>query len=102
VLKGAAGANALPDPNLVQTILEARRRLALYTNPHRPMTISEIASREAVNLGDVSRSLQLAFLAPDIVEAILDGRQPVSLTATQLRRLENLPLCWDEQRVLFR
>jgi DNA invertase Pin-like site-specific DNA recombinase len=102
VLKGAAGANALPDPNLVQTILEARRRLALYTNPHRPMTISEIASREAVNLGDVSRSLQLAFLAPEIVEAILDGRQPVSLTATQLRRLENLPLCWDEQRVLFR
>jgi DNA invertase Pin-like site-specific DNA recombinase len=101
VLKGAAGADALPDPNLVQTILEARRRLALYVDPGRPMTISEIASRESVNVGDVSRSLQLAFLAPGIVERILDGRQPVSLTATRLRRLDKLSSTWEEQRAQF-
>ena len=98
MLKGAAGTDALPDPNLVRSILDARRRLGLYTDPTKPMTISEIASREGADVGDVSRSLQLAFLAPDIVEAILDGRQPVDMTANRLRRLENLPLTWNEQR----
>lgn len=37
-----------------------------------------------------------AFLAPDIVELILAGRQPVELTLNKL--LENLPLDWVEQR----
>ena len=37
-----------------------------------------------------------AFLAPDIVEAILDGRQPADLTVQKL--LRSLPLAWAEQR----
>ena len=47
---------------------------------------------------DVSRSLQLAFLAPDLVEAILDDTQPIALTAERLKRAGELPLLWDEQR----
>ena len=42
------------------------------------------------------RVLQCAFLAPDIVEAILDGRQPADLTVQKL--LCRLPLDWAEQR----
>jgi hypothetical protein len=53
--------------------------------------------REGADVADVSRSLQLAFLAPDLVETILDGTQPVALTSEQLKRA-GLPLLWEEQR----
>lgn len=46
----------------------------------------------------MSRVLPLAFLAPDIVEAIIDGQQPVELTVTALRRGPELPASWDAQR----
>jgi hypothetical protein len=47
----------------------------------------------------VSKVTDCAFLAPDIVEAILDGRQPRDLTFAKLRR--HIPLDWNEQRNLF-
>ncbi len=45
--------------------------------------------------------MKLAFLAPDIVQAILEGRQPVDLTAARLMRLSNLPASWEDQRRLL-
>jgi site-specific DNA recombinase len=45
----------------------------------------------------VSRVLQCAFLAPDIVEAILDGRQPSNLSLERLTG-SGLPLSWIVQR----
>ncbi|SLN77039.1 recombinase family protein [Oceanibacterium hippocampi] len=57
-----------------------------------------IAREEQVTGSYVSRFLKLAFLAPDIVEAILDGRHPVDLTAERLLVHQDLPLSWDEQR----
>ncbi len=50
--------------------------------------------------GDVSRCLPLAYLAPDIVETILQGRQPVELTVLRLKRTR-LPPSWVEQRCLL-
>ncbi len=47
------------------------------------------------------RLARLAFLAPDIVTAILDGTQPPSLTARQLLRAAEVPLSWSEQRRIF-
>ena len=44
----------------------------------------------------VSRVLRLTLLAPEIVEAILDGRQPAELQLDDL--LEGFPLAWDGQR----
>ncbi len=61
-------------------------------------SISQIAQDEQVSGSYVSRVLRLAFLAPDIVEAIMDGRHPVDLTAERLLIHENLPLNWREQR----
>jgi site-specific DNA recombinase len=44
---------------------------------------------------------RLAFLSPEITTAILDGRQPVQLTAERLSRLADLPLDWSEQRTVL-
>ena len=61
----------------------------------------KLARRDGIDPGDVSRILPLALLAPDIVEAILSGRQPIDLTATRLKRIPNLPLAWAAQRQLL-
>ena len=56
-------------------------------------------AREAkVEDGEISRVLALAFLAPDPIEAILSGNQPIELTARHLKRLKPLPLAWTDQR----
>ena len=48
----------------------------------------------------IRRLVNLAFLSPHLVEAILQGRQPIALTATRLTELD-LPLDWSEQRTLL-
>ena len=58
-------------------------------------TIEELARREQVNRGYMSRVLRLTLLAPDLVEAILDGRQPAELRLEDL--LEGFPLEWITQ-----
>ena len=45
--------------------------------------------------------LRIAYLAPDIVAAILDGRQPVQLNRQRLARATNLPLDWHGQRQML-
>jgi hypothetical protein len=63
-------------------------------------TVSEWASAEKLNSSYVSRVLRLTLLAPDIVEAILDGRRAVTLRLGRLPR--PAPVEWDEQRQVFR
>ncbi len=57
--------------------------------------ISEMAAVERLDRGYLGRILQLTLLAPDIVEAILDGRQPPELGLPGL--MEPLPAEWSEQ-----
>jgi hypothetical protein len=58
-------------------------------------TIEELAAAEKINSSYVSRLLRLTLLAPDIVEAILDGRQPTEMTLAIL--MEPFPNAWSEQ-----
>ena len=51
-----------------------------------------------IDHADAKRMLPLGYLAPDIVEAILAGRQPEDLTALSLKKGYDLPLAWNEQR----
>ncbi|HET9061977.1 MAG TPA: recombinase family protein, partial [Candidatus Binatia bacterium] len=64
-------------------------------------SVRDLAKKLACDRSDVGRTLRLAFLAPDIVEAIFSGRQPVTCTVSRLRRLSHLPLAWAEQRKLL-
>jgi hypothetical protein len=58
---------------------------------------ADLAEQEGVTDAYVCRLLPLTCLAPDIVEAILDGRQPEGLRLAEM--LGNGPLSWKEQRV---
>lgn len=62
-------------------------------------TIGELAQREKVNRGYMSRVLGLTLLAPDIVEAILDGRQPEGLRLEDI--LNGFSESWGEQVTHF-
>ena len=59
-------------------------------------TIDELAAAEKINSSYVSRLLRLTLLSPDIVEAILDGRQAEHITFDEL----SIPpsSCWLQQR----
>ena len=59
-------------------------------------TVGEIAVREKINKSYVSRVLRLTLLAPEIVEAILDGRHPEGVTLQGL--LEPFAIEWGGQR----
>ena len=71
-----------------------RWRELLETGQHR--TAADLAKAEKANDSYLSRVLRLTLLAPDIIEAILDGRQPRSLELSELMR--PLPSNWEEQR----
>ena len=62
-------------------------------------TMRQIAQALNMDRSFVARTLQLANLAPDIVKAIWENRQPVSLTLDKLRR--GIPDSWEEQRKIF-
>lgn len=61
--------------------------------------LDEIAKAERIGPSFISRVIRLASLAPDIVDAILDGRQPVCLTLKDL--MVSFPVEWEQQRKLF-
>jgi site-specific DNA recombinase len=65
------------------------------------LTLREIAAEEGISGSYVSRLVRLAFLAPDIVTAILSGRHPPQLTANRLMDDTRLPLDWRAQRELL-
>jgi len=88
-----------PDPALIKAILRAHRF-------HHKLTqgtagrFAELAQGEAMNRTYFTRLLCLAYLAPDITEAILDGRQPPGLTATKLIEYP-LPPSWPAHRSML-
>jgi hypothetical protein len=89
------------DPVLVRLLLRAHTiRARLLGEPSR--TLKEIAAEEGISSSYVTRLLRLAFLAPDIVTAILNGRHPPQLTANRLMDDTRLPLDWVAQRESFR
>jgi hypothetical protein len=63
---------------------------------------TELARRFRLETGWVCEVLRMTMLAPDIIRAILDGRQPRHLNLHAVRgRQAEVPLDWDAQRRLF-
>jgi hypothetical protein len=57
---------------------------------------NELAAAEKLDRSNLGRLLQLALLAPDIVEAIVEGRQAQGVALPRL--MEPLPTAWELQR----
>ena len=84
------------DEKLVRLVAEAHaaRKLVLE-NPGR--AVASIAADHGRCRARLAKLVGLSCLAPDIVTAIVEGRQPVKLTAKVLTSVD-IPLCWREQR----
>jgi hypothetical protein len=91
----------LADPGLLRIIARAHdihERLMQSTE----LPLHAIASHERVTPGYISRLLRLPLLAPDIITAIVNGKNPPQLTAKKLMRLAlEIPIDWSEQRKLL-
>lgn len=86
------------DNAMVKAVARAFRwREMLENGTHA--TIAEISATEKINESYVGRVLRLTLLAPDIVEAILGGRQPAGLQLDRL--LQRYPVGWQAQRDVF-
>ncbi|MBN8996628.1 MAG: hypothetical protein J0H94_15510 [Rhizobiales bacterium] len=89
------------DPDLVRLVADAHRWFDDLKSG-RAATIADIAKCDRQQVSKVSRALPLAFLAPDIVTMIVEGRQPPTLTVERLtHRRRPLPMDWAEQRALL-
>ncbi|MGE0669012.1 MAG: recombinase family protein, partial [Sphingomonadales bacterium] len=100
VIEGSSEASTQPDPALIKAVVKARRWWEMLLSGDAA-TLNEVAQRENTSAPYVRRLLEVAFLAPDITAAILDGRQPINLTAETLTRCEDIPERWDAQRRQF-
>jgi hypothetical protein len=90
----AAPVNRHIDNAMVKAIARAFRwREMLENGTHA--TIAEIAAAEKINESYVARVLRLTLLAPDVVEAILNGRQSAQMTLAVL--MQPSPLEWARQ-----
>lgn len=76
---------------LLQRAFSAREQLSTYGNDELPSQQKHALTREA----------RLSYLAPNIIDAIVAGRQPIELGARRLHRLGALPLSWAEQRKML-
>jgi hypothetical protein len=95
--EGAAAPAPKPrrDDTLIKALIRAHRwRRQIESG--RAKSITDLAEQEGVTDAYVCRLLPLTCLATDIVEAILDGRQPKGLRLAEM--LGNGPLGWKEQR----
>lgn len=90
-------ASAEIDRTLVQNIVKARRWLAMIIEGR---TFTEIAEAEGTSKRRVQDVVDLALLAPDVLDAIASGEQPDGLTTDYLIK-SGFPAVWSEQRAQF-
>ena len=96
---GALDLRPYPDEALIKALIRAygwKDRLV----SGEALSIHALAKEDGIDERYLSRVLRLAFLAPDITEAILDGYQPAELGLDKV--LRRVPLTWADQRQLFR
>jgi len=82
---------------LIASIAQGRRWLnEIMTNP--AVKAESIAEREGCSARQINMTISLAFLAPDLVKAAIEGRLPHGHGVTRMR---DLPAEWPRQRQML-
>ncbi len=100
VLEGHGSNPPRQDPALIKAVARARKWNDGLVGG-RYASVAAIAQAEGVSVRYVGQLLPLAVLAPEIVEAILSGYQPIDMSAEALIKRTDLPHRWDEQKSLL-
>ena len=100
VLGGDTSATQNTDRKLIKTIASAHFWFDQLASGEAA-SIDDIAAKAGIPASEISRVLPLAFLASNIVAAILHGRQPIELTSDRLKRMSPLPSVWKDQEQLL-
>ena len=87
-----------PDNTLVKALARAFRWKRMLESGEFA-TIAELAERESIAPSYMTRVLRLTQLEPNVVEAVLDGRQGRVVALARL--MEPFPLSWNEQKNIF-
>jgi site-specific DNA recombinase len=90
-------------PEINLTLLNALIKATLWERQFKAgkyETMSELCHVEKIKRRFTQLILKLNFLAPEIKEAILEGRQPRNIKLIDMRG--NIPLLWEEQRELYK
>ena len=91
--------NIRRDASLIKLVAKAYAARKAVEVSHK--SVNDVARAEGYDKDYFARLVRLGYLAPDIITAILDGRQPATLTRIGLARTSNLPLDWSKQRRLL-
>ena len=89
---------ATPDDTLLKALARAHRWKRMLESG-QVASLNELSEAEKINPSYLTRIYRLTLLAPDIVETILDGRQPRTLQLADL--MDDMPVEWDRQRERF-
>jgi site-specific DNA recombinase len=97
---GGAGTPDNHDDRLISLMVEARQAndLLLASNGD---ALDAVAASVGHSRKHFSRLVRLAYLAPDIIGRILDGEQHATLTRLKMLTATDIPLDWNQQRVMF-
>ena len=97
VVGGIDAPQARPDETLIRVVQRSAEWWRLITE-EEGWTIDKLSERASMPSCEVTRFLPLAFLAPDIVEAILHGKNPIDLNVERLKKLGPIPADWAAQK----
>ena len=88
------------DQRLIDHLSKAYQWLTLITSG-KVQSIKEIADAEGLDQSHVTRTINKAFLAPDIIRTILNGTQPAHLNLKYMKQFRVLPNDWNAQKSLL-
>ncbi len=97
VIQGGGQSPRKPDPRLIDLLAKAQQWFGQLKTGARPSVLA-LAEEHGMASAEVVRIVYLAFLAPDLVQKIVQGGQPEGLGVKRLLALAPLPPCWAEQR----
>ena len=84
------------DATLLQNIALGRN---WYEEINSGTTLQDIAARTRIDTKRIRQMIEIALLAPDVLEDIISGQQPIGLT-TEWLKTHDLPIRWEAQQAL--